>query len=117
MMEVICKLHALTTLPSGKEPMATTGQEAGWAPEVARTLWRRNNSLSLLTIEPKSDHSLVTTLTELSRLHKTERQTANVYAVTILITIIDVTTSMSSNLRNSWIASHNSHNLFLASYI
>jgi len=36
-MEVSDQLHASTTLPTGKEPPASTGYEAGWAPELVWT--------------------------------------------------------------------------------
>jgi hypothetical protein len=53
-------------------PRVTIIQEAGWAPEPVWTLWRRDKSLTLLGIKPRSlccpVSSLVTMLTELSRL-------------------------------------------------
>jgi len=38
-MEVSDQLHIPLTLPLGKGPLETTGQEAGWAAELAWTQW------------------------------------------------------------------------------
>jgi len=38
-MQVTGKLHALTDLPTGKEPLVPTGWETGWAPGPVWTRW------------------------------------------------------------------------------
>jgi hypothetical protein len=40
-MEVSGQLPAPTTLPPGKEPPVSIGEEAGWAPETVWTRWWR----------------------------------------------------------------------------
>jgi len=40
-MEVSGQLHTAATLPPGKEPPVPIGYEAGWAPELIWTRWRR----------------------------------------------------------------------------
>jgi hypothetical protein len=44
--------HATAALSPGQQVPIV--QEAGWAPEPAWTLWKREISLSLLIIEPRS---------------------------------------------------------------
>jgi len=55
-----------TTCP-GIEPLIPTEQLAGWASQLDSMLWRRQNVLHLLEIEPsflgRLAHSLITTLT------------------------------------------------------
>jgi hypothetical protein len=36
-MEVSGQIHAPAALPPGKEPLVTTGKEAGWAPDPVWT--------------------------------------------------------------------------------
>jgi hypothetical protein len=60
-MEVSGQLHALATLPLGKEPLVFIGKEAGWTPELVWMLWRRGKSLSparnrTSTIQPVASH-------------------------------------------------------------
>jgi hypothetical protein len=38
------QLHALATLPPGKEPPVLILYEVGWAPEPVWTIWRSENS-------------------------------------------------------------------------
>jgi hypothetical protein len=40
-MEMNGQCHALAALPTGKEHPVLIGEEAGWALELAWTLWRR----------------------------------------------------------------------------
>jgi hypothetical protein len=69
-MEVSDQLYAPAALVQGKEPPSPIGQEAGWAPEPVRTLWRRQTFLAPPGNRTPAVQSLAT-LTELSRLHKT----------------------------------------------
>jgi hypothetical protein len=43
-MKVSDQFHAPAALTPGIEPPVPIGQEAGWAPESAWTLWRREKS-------------------------------------------------------------------------
>jgi hypothetical protein len=43
-IRVVSQLHAPTVLPTEKEPQVLIGQEAKWALEPVRTLWRRETS-------------------------------------------------------------------------
>jgi hypothetical protein len=43
-MELNGQLHSLATLFVAKQPLAPTGQEAGWAPKLMCMLWRRERS-------------------------------------------------------------------------
>jgi hypothetical protein len=52
-MEVSDQLHALAPLPTGKEPVVNTGQDAGWAPELVWMLWSREKALAMLGIKPR----------------------------------------------------------------
>jgi hypothetical protein len=64
-MQVSGQLHGPADLPPGK-------QEAGWAPEPALILWRRENLLALSGIEPRrlgrSVRNVIAVRTELYRL-------------------------------------------------
>lgn len=44
-MAVVGQLYAPAVLPPGKELLVTIEQEAVWVPDLARTLWRRQNSV------------------------------------------------------------------------
>jgi hypothetical protein len=57
-MEVSVQLHPSAALPQGKEPPVLIGQEAGWAPGPVWTLWRREESLVPVGIEPARSPSL-----------------------------------------------------------
>jgi hypothetical protein len=50
-MEMCDQLHAPAYATPKKELLVPIIQEAGWIPEPARTLWRREKSLSLTEIE------------------------------------------------------------------
>jgi hypothetical protein len=50
-MQVSCQLQVLTNLLPGEKAPAPTKREAGRAPEMVGTLWRRNNLLPLRIIE------------------------------------------------------------------
>jgi hypothetical protein len=45
-MDVSRQLHALAALLPGKKQPVPTGYEAGWSPEPAWKLWRREKSLA-----------------------------------------------------------------------
>jgi hypothetical protein len=45
-VEVSGQLHALATLPPGKEPLVPIGWEAGWLPELVWTLQGREKSVA-----------------------------------------------------------------------
>jgi hypothetical protein len=65
-MEVSSEHHAPATLPPGKYPAVTIGEEAEWDSEAVWTRWKREKSLSLSGIEPcRPARNLVTILTEL----------------------------------------------------
>jgi hypothetical protein len=40
------QINSLVPLPPGKEPLACTELEVGWAPELVLTLWSREKSLA-----------------------------------------------------------------------
>jgi hypothetical protein len=45
--------YAFAAISSGKEPPVPLAQEAGWAPEVVWTLWRREKYLAASRLEPR----------------------------------------------------------------
>ena len=47
------QFHSLAAFPPAHEPSVPTEWEAGWAPEPVWTLWRTENFLLLLGIEPR----------------------------------------------------------------
>jgi hypothetical protein len=47
-------LHAPAALLPGKEPPVPIGQEAGWAPELVWTIWRKLLTLPGLELPPFS---------------------------------------------------------------
>jgi hypothetical protein len=65
-MEVHDQLHTQVALPPGKEPPVHTGQEAGWAPELAWTRQQKeeNTFLPLLGIEHRSSSPQQNCLTD-----------------------------------------------------
>jgi hypothetical protein len=56
-LELSGQLHTPAALPLEKEPLVTTGQETGWAPEPIWMTWRRENSLPYQDL--KSDPSVI----------------------------------------------------------
>lgn len=52
--------HAQVTLPLEKEPLVHNRQEAGWATEPVRTIWRQENSWPYQ--DSNSKHSVIQTI-------------------------------------------------------
>jgi hypothetical protein len=70
-VEVNVELHAQAVLPLEKEPPLPIVEEAGWAPEPAWTLWRKEKSLAPTgngTVTPRSVQLVVKSLYRLSYL-------------------------------------------------
>jgi hypothetical protein len=67
-MEVIGQLYTLTTFPTWDDPLLFIGREDGWLPGPVWTFREERNFLHLPEIEPRPSRSLITILTELSRI-------------------------------------------------
>lgn len=52
-MDVTGQFHAQTALSPGQLPLVTTGQEAGWTPEPAWMLWKREKSCPSWELIPR----------------------------------------------------------------
>jgi hypothetical protein len=57
-LEVSDQFHGPATLPPRERTPVPTGQEAGWAPKVVRTIWRCENSWLYQDLNPDTSPSL-----------------------------------------------------------
>jgi len=74
-MEVSSQIYVPATLTPAKEPPVSIGQESSWAPELIWTRWRREKfpaSAGNRTPVVQFVRNLVTTLTKLSQVPKTQ---------------------------------------------
>jgi hypothetical protein len=69
-MEVSGQLHTLAILPPGERTPVPTGKEAGWAPELFWTLWKKEKFLA-----PAENQSPIHWLStsSLSAIHLTKK--------------------------------------------